>query len=392
MIPVVDLHLRLDISYSNLNSNKKLDVLPEVKDMILNSAVNEFINTILTPVKNPERLGFESTEVIYSKLQRLISDKEQTVFIGHPKKGIIGNKIGYMFDNEIKQSKIVADYLDEPFFGYTFVPSNQLDVIKLMLRYKGSSCNQVVDSTSTVTEGYSVVPLSDITSTNYLSYTTAQGTIIPMVPKNLSYISSYSDDYKFIYIKHVLGFYRSPYILGSPFRLEIGYERLDGVYAKDSFIIKENTTKYLSGSEVGSIELRKLSDDTVISTYLKQLLVFTKPVTTGNTFITKGGLFSNKTIIDISKNYYYNKNKIEEVPIALRNNLYLISNITPQYLPSSLIVTYIRKPILIDSYLDQGLELEEDVDSIVAIAARLMTAYTSNSASYQISNVEQLKT
>ena len=120
MIPTADLHLRLDVAYSSLNSNKKLDVVPEVKDMIYNSAVDEFINNIITPIKNPEKLGFESTEVIYSKLQRLISDREQSIFIGYPTKGLFGNDLSYIFNNEIKQSKVITDYINEPFLGYSF--------------------------------------------------------------------------------------------------------------------------------------------------------------------------------------------------------------------------------------------------------------------------------
>ena len=397
MINVMDLHLRLDIAYGQLNSNKKLDVLPEIKDVILNNAVSEFIANVVTPVKNPEKLGFESTEVIYSKLQRLISDKEQTVFFGQ-----MYNQTQPSFENEICLLAEPLSNLKEMYYGYTFKPYNQLDFIKGTIKYKGDNCNRVsltIDEFEVVNNSYIIIPLSDITSNTTLNYrTNFQGLIsisIPLLPTNLSYMETYTDDYKFQLIKHITGKIHDVYDLGSPYRIEIAYEKLDNIYQADSIIIKDNTHRYFPNLNLGIVERVDVSDidnPVVIQSYsCRQFPVFKALPGTIPTSTTKIALYSNKTIIDISDNYYYQKNKIREVPVALRNNIYVISNLLPLSIPLSVTYTYIRKPILIDYQLNQGLELEEDVESIINIAVRHMTAYTSNPNSYQISNNEQLK-
>lgn len=394
MINPIDLHLRLDIAYSQLNSNKKLDVLPEVKDRILNDAVSEFINNILTPIKNPERLGFESTEVIYTKLQRLVADKKETVFFG-----ITDGAGGYTFDNEVNRLPYPIDNLKELYYGYTFKPYNQLEFIKGTINYKGTSCTNVSTLRNTFTtqsELYTIIPLSSIGAGQYLYYTSGGGGVYNLIDPTLNYLPFYTSEYKFQLIYHIINKLINVYELGSPFRLEIGYEYLDGIYARDSIIVKDNTTKYLPTLNYGIISRATIGTQQVPSVGLQSypftFKTYTKAIkgSTDND-ISKIGLYSNKSIIDISDNYYYQKNKIKEVPVALRNNVYMISNLLPHYIPLSITYNYIRKPIIIDYQLNQGLELSEDVETIIAIASRLMTAYTSNPNAYQISNNEQLK-
>lgn len=397
MISPIDLHLRLDIAYSQLNSNKKLDVLPEIKDRILNDAVFEFINNVLTPIKNPERLGFESTEVIYTKLQRLVADKEETVFFG-----ITDGAGGYTFDNEVNRLPYPIDNLKELYYGYTFKPYNQLEFIKGTINYKGTSCTNVsmlTNTFTTQTEIYTIIPLSSIEAGQYLYYRSnigGFGTVYNLIDPTLNYLSSYTSEYKFQLIYHIINKLINVYELGSPFRIEIAYEYLDGIYASDSIIVKDNTKKYLPTLNYGNITRATIGTQQVpsveLQTYPVMFKTYTKAIkgSTDND-ISKIGLYSNKSIIDISDNYYYQKNKIKEVPVALRNNVYMISNLLPHYIPLSITYNYIRKPIIIDYQLNQGLELSEDVETIIAIASRLMTAYTSNPNAYQISNNEQLK-
>ena len=384
MITVFDLHLRLDTAYSNLNSNRRLDVLPEIKDIILNNAVNEFINSVLTPIKNPERLGFESTEVIYSKLQRLVSDKKQPICIGNP---VTSNDSSYfMFDNELISDTNISAYSKVPYCGYAFKPHNQLDIIKAMLEYSGSNCEQETFNTVTKPQYYTIVPMSDFVSDRYLVCTVG-ATTYPLIAKTCPFLTTYSTEYKSIIINQILNLYKNPYQYGSPFRFEIGYEMLDGVYASDSLIIKDNALNYFTADALATVTMLKISDDSVVKNYTQNVYNF-KQLNGSTSNYTKTALYSNKTFIDINDNYYYQKNKIEEVPISFRNNMYIIGNLLPKYIPKNLIVTYIRKPIVIDTHLQQGLELIEDVDTIIAIAARLMTAYTSNPTAYQISNNE----
>ena len=400
MIPVDELHLALDIAYSNLNSNKKLDVLPEVKDIILNKATMEFINNVIVPLKNPERLGFEATEVIYSKLQRLVSDKQQVVYFGK-----MVNDFSPAFSNEICQLPYPMDNLKEVYYGYTFKPYNQLEFIKGTIKYRGDKCKTATLSNTlfeTVNNKYIIIPLKDIVAKSKLVYITNTSglihTTIDLTSYDLPYMTSYSDDYKFLLIKHIIEKIHSAYELGSPYRIEIAYEQLEGIYAQDSIIIKDNTPIYLPNIDYGTVNLctQELVGYEIVETVIKTYAPIDFPliqsmVGTDTLSVSKIALYSNKNIIDISDNYYYNKNKIKEVPVSFRNNIYIISNLLPTYIPLSITYTYIRKPILIDSYLNQGLELEEDVDTILANAARLMTAYTSNPNSYQISNNEQLK-
>lgn len=397
MIDPIDLHLRMDVAYGQLNSNKKLDVLPEIKDIILNNAVSEFIANILTPFRNPEKLGFESTEVIYSKLQRLISDKKQTVYFGQ-----MYNQIQPSFENEICLLPEPLSNLKEMYYGYTFKPYNQLEFIKGTLKYKGDHCTRpslTPDEFEIVENNYIIIPLGDIKAKYSLNYkVNFGGTItrdIPLIPIDLAYMQTYTKAYKFQLIKHIIGKVHDVYDLGSPYRLEIAYEKLDNIYQADAIIIKDNTHQYFPDLNLGVVELidnTNILSPVIVRSYAPIAFpVFRALPGTIVNNNTKVALYSNKTIIDISDNYYYQKNKIREVPIALRNNIYVISNLLPLSIPLDIIYTYIRKPILIDYQLNQGLELEEDVESIINIAVRHMTAYTSNPNSYQISNNEQLK-
>ena len=56
----LELHIKLDISYSQLNSNANLQVLPEIKDMILNQAVLEYIDSVLNPLQNKKYIQFDN--------------------------------------------------------------------------------------------------------------------------------------------------------------------------------------------------------------------------------------------------------------------------------------------------------------------------------------------
>jgi hypothetical protein len=395
MIPNQELYLRLDTSYSQLNSNKKLEVVDEIKDIILNNATSEFIDNILNPLRNNNKLSFEETELIYRKLQRLVSDKEEVVLFNNKDSA---NSSNFLFDNEICKSPNPQDNLKELYYGFTFKPYNMRDLIKGTLKYNDSSCSNISfdnDSLESLKQYYCIIPLSDFEDKQYLIYKANYGHIgteTVLYSKDSDIIDTYDDTYKFVLSQRIINKIHDVYDMFTPHRIEIAYERLDGIYAENSIIIKDNTKKYSTLLNVGSIKKLSSTDDSLITEYTFTEVDYTQAkLLSNNNDITKLALFSNKSIIDMKDNYYYQKNKIKEVPIALRNNMFFISNLLPKYIPVSIVYTYIRKPIVIDKHLNQGLELDENVEAIITIASRFMTAYTSNPSTYQIANNEQVK-
>ena len=69
---ITEMHLYIDLELNKLNSNLYEIILPEEKDYFLNRAQERFVKTRYSAMSNPKRQGFEMTEKRIDDLRRLL--------------------------------------------------------------------------------------------------------------------------------------------------------------------------------------------------------------------------------------------------------------------------------------------------------------------------------
>lgn len=230
----LELHIKLDVAYSQLNSNKNLQVLPEVKDLILNQAVFEYIDSIINPMRNKKYIQFENA-IKNDSIQRLITEKLIPVNISN-------------VNPTINQLYSFIDVGERGVYnGFSFTPFDYLYFGKALLYYDGEYCQSEVNrEMATLRDTYYVFKANLFTSETTLTYT--NGDTIVNLLEGFEYIENYNKDkHYFTLINHILDSFKN-YIVNSEdenhFKLinelEIGYEKLDDVYVTNCIIFKTN--------------------------------------------------------------------------------------------------------------------------------------------------------
>lgn len=230
----LELHIKLDVAYSQLNSNKNLQVLPEVKDLILNQAVLEYIDGIINPMRNKKYIQFENA-IKNDNIQRLITEKLIPVNISN-------------VNPTINQLHSFIDVGERGVYnGFSFTPFDYLYFGKALLYYDGEYCQSEVDREMvTLQDTYYVFKANLFTSETTLTYTNGD-TIVDLL-EGFEYIEDYNKDkHYFTLINHILDRFKN-YIMNSEDEnhfelineLEIGYEKLDDVYVTNCIIFKAN--------------------------------------------------------------------------------------------------------------------------------------------------------
>lgn len=227
-----ELHIKLDIAYSQLNSNKNLQVLPEIKDMILNQAVLEYVDSIVNSIKSKKYIQFENA-IKNDNIQKLIVEKLLPINISNINPTI--NQLQSYIDVGTKGV----------YYGFTFTPSDYLYFGKAMIYHDGTFCEKPEPiPTTTKATRYYILKLNEFTPNSFITYMGFNETIDLL--EGFPYLTNYTKDkHYFSLVNWIIDKFRN-YIdngVGYNFQLinqlEIAYEKLDDVYCTECIIIKD---------------------------------------------------------------------------------------------------------------------------------------------------------
>lgn len=341
-----ELHIALDLGLQFINSNRERSIQPEEKDMFLNKAMYQFIDTRISPKLNTKKEGFEATIKRYDDLQEL-------------KKTIT-------YPTYIDSSEVNRVFCPLPHDYYHLINSRS----KLLY-----NCNYV--SKSVESNGiFQVIALPLVTNgTDYNSFSITVSyydnnvlTVSKIVDLGNYTLSTIDDENVFEMINIVLSDFNN--LDG---RLELFYK--DGAFY---LICREPTTSF---SLVSAYIYSEPEIDVTVITDLKRYNL-TPTMTSPN------DLFKSEEIEDMIGEYYYSKNR-QLAPCTTINegNLYVYEN--NKFAVKNVTFTYIRKPKLINISTNQGCELNK-ADEIVDIAIQTIKGVL-GSPTYQHIVNENLK-
>jgi len=336
---VKEMHIALDMGLQQIDSNRKQSISPEHKDMALNYAVLQFIETRSNPKTNLKREGYEDTQKRYDDLR------------------------------ELKRSKLLSSYsIDRKVFS--ILPVDYYKRVSIGANIYYSKENLLIPN-SKETYYYSILPFPDDEGVNefYSNFRISKNKKDLFNINNFPNISSfYSADAKFMIINLVLEHLKD---------IEVYWEKWNNVYKPNSFILvnKEESANY-------RLSFHNMSETSKDHS------------TTYNTYPSKGGkltpvnLFSSEHEFDINTNPYYQKNKHLNPSAYIEDSRVVIYNGT-NFVVTSVSFTYIKKPRLINLKANQTCELSVNRE-IIDLALQKLKAYIKDEGYQHIVNESQI--
>ncbi len=343
---VREMHIALDMGLQQIDSNRKQSISPEHKDMALNYAVLQFVETRSNPKTNIKREGYEDTQKRYDDLRELKRSKELTT---------------YDIDNKVF-SILPVDYYKRISVGANVIYSK----------------NELPSASNIDNYYYSILPFPDYkgkhTSDIYRDFTIS--VIADSNKETLFNINDfpnisklYSSDAKFMIINLVLEHIRD---------IEVYWETWNNVYKANSFIFvrKDQSAHYrLSYKDI----------DGVISN---------NHSTSYNKYPDKKGilrpvdLFSSEDEFNTLTNPYYQKNKHLHPGSYIENSRIMVYN-GDNFIIPGIVLTYLKKPRLINLKANQSCELSINRE-IIDLAIQKLKAYIKDEGYQHIVNESQI--
>lgn len=354
MYPTVEeLHIALDQSIQYINSNREQGLEIEEKDMLLNAAVMEFISTRSNPKTNYRREGYEESVKRTDDLREL----------------------------KVTTPVALRTYNYDSSTVFTILPHDYLHHISSSSEVY-YNCKTLSYTNNNFTDKYVVLdfPKDSAVGTKYASFkievTYATPTTATIYTLHSALTSFTNGDSKFEIINHVLEEVNK----SSDYR--IYWENYDNIYIKNSFIIISIGAKVLLSGKL-SYTGYTAHTATAISSR-----VLTYNTTSGSTSYKPNDIVSSLVNDTMFENYYFNKNRHLR-PIAWIEDSRLYIHTDSNYKIVNQMLTYIKKPRLINYKLGQTCELSFN-NEIINIATRMYKAKIDSQNLTPIIN-EQLK-
>jgi len=342
-----ELHIAIDNRLQQINSNRVKSVLPEYKDMRLNEAMLQFIETRVNSNLNPIHEGFTDSIKRYDDIQELLRTVTVPVYI----------------DNNKVLANLPADY-------YKLVSSSSV----ISYNCNSISYNQIVPiNIQTI-----VVPfLTDNTGIGGKYYTN----FVMNIDGSIVYSSAVLGDIydpigKFLIINHIIEVFNN-----NP-NYDIYWEQYLTHYEPGCFII---VPKVIGNITSGSIIYNGVSTNGTLTSY--SYSTYSNTIFS-NTKTVKNGLGNREYVDDMLNNYYYNKSMYRK-PIATIQEGSLNIYYNNKFIIKEVNIDYIKRPRLINYKLNTTCELD-NAEVIVAIAVENILADKSYNINL-ISNINQLK-
>lgn len=340
---VREMHIALDMGLQQIDSNRKQSISPEHKDMALNYAVLQFVETRSNPKTNFKREGYEDTQKRYDDLRELKRS------ISLPSYNI---KRGSF-------SILPVDYYKRVSVGANVIYS-KLDLPK---------------PSEKDTYYYSILEFPDNTlgKERYLNFKIEQGGDTIFSINDFPNISKlHSADAKFMIINLVLEHIKD---------VDVYWENWNNVYKANCFILvnKETSATYTLSYGVRMPPYSSVSLDHS-TTYNKY------PDNDGT--LRPVDLFSSEDEFNTLSNPYYQKNK-QLNPSSYIENSRIIVHDGSNFIVPSIILTYLKKPRLINLKADQSCEISVNRE-IIDLAIQRLKAYIKDEGYQHVVNESQI--
>lgn len=338
-LTVKETHIAIDLRFKQLNSERKITIPSEVKDLCINRAILKFVEHKTKKKSNIKGIGFENDQKRYDDVREL---KREVVLPTYQSS---------QYPDELVYSVLPADY-------------HKL-VNDRTERYW--TCNDLVYEATSTDYRYVVLPFpTDITTGALVSsYYTAFAITINgagvTLPSPLPLL--YSPDAKFQLVHIVLDAINN----NDPTqKYYIYWERYDNLYHYNSFIIVERETipnaatiTYLQKDNIGYLY------NAVFSEISRDLISIDPSL---ETLVVPNELVGNEKFWDMIRSYYYTKNRNEKpLSYIYRNRLYV--HHTNDFIPTNIHIQYIKQPNLVNLLLNQSCELSR-MEEIVELAVQ----------------------
>lgn len=375
---IVEQHILFDQILQQLNSNRKGTIQPEEKDILINYYTYEWLRSNL-PVTQTS-LGFEDNESKYDKVQEL----KRTIV-----KPLETVALSYTTDKTYVRSLVPMDYLHHV---------NSRSTLKY-------NCAGVTPSTTSGTNYYATVTFTnDVPPAPNTYFNTMTITInlrsnavnypITLFTASLIGKSLYSNAAKFEiinyainYINNTKRFYHSGGTIWAD--VEACWERYNNSYYANKFVIRVIDNYQRTATVNPYIPYDATVNTRVGGGAIAATASFstTSYAYTSLTTSTSSSLYEKRNRLISSERFDvlddpFGKTKYESPIVILENNEFRVYY-NSTFVPSNIILNYIKKPILVNYYAGVSSDLNDKAcGEITALAARGAEAFT-NSEMYQ---------
>ena len=350
---VTEMHIAIDNGLQQLNSNRQQSIAPEVKDMALNYAVLQFVETRTNPKTNIKQEGLEETTKRYddvrdlkrtytAKAYKYSTDKVASILPSDYYKYIeFGCDVAYSKYNTFNTETKNLDY-----FVLPFKTIREGNIFYDRVIVKGNDQDEIFRSTH-----YNVEPL-------------------------------YSPDAKFMMISLILE------ELNKIKGIDVYWEYYNSNYYKQSFIIVNNGGGYQEYSI--KYDIRGEQDEIEGGTYEYQSEKVNTKLTiykdVSNTTERPIDLYSSDISFSQNSNHYYNANRQRNPSGELIDNEIIVKE-GDNFIIDNIKLIYYKKPRLINYRHEQMCEIEVNRE-IIDLAISKLKAYIKDEG-YQLDKSEQ---
>lgn len=350
---VTEMHIALDMGLQHINSNRKQSISVDHKDMALNYAVLQYVETRTNPKTNIKKEGLEETQKRYDDLEDLKRSATLTCY---------------------KDSSRVFTPLPKDY--YKLISAGGLVTFSRFVRHTADQSKSF--NTHILTFPTSA---SDIEYSNFKIFkkptTTSDGSIGIQVDSIVFDASEYPnlpllyrEDSKFMLINLILE------ELNKREDLEVYWEKWNGHYVKNSLLI-------IDSSKVG---YTMSYSDTIVYSILKPNQFNHYKELTGRVYPID--LFSSRHEFEALVNPYYDRNSHLNPKGVIENGRFMLLE-GQSFSISKCTIVYYKKPRLISFRHNQTCEITINRE-IIDLAVQRLKAYVKDEGYQHIVNESQI--
>lgn len=336
-LTVKECHIAIDVRFKQLNTQRKLNIPSEIKDLALNRSILKFVEQRTNKKTNPKKEGFEDTQKRYDDIRELKREAILPTFVS-------------------------SDYPTK--LVYSVLPSDYLKLINDRTERQWT-CDTLSYTSPSTLYRYVIIPFpTDVTTgataSYYSNFVFTVNGVATTLPSPLP--TMYSADAKFELVHIVLDT-----INNSGTAYEAYWERYDNLYNYNCFIIVTKGTIVASGRLQYTKKDGTPYDSTNIpyTTLARGLVTLAVGATTD---IKPNELVDNEFFWDMINSYYDTKNRqAKPLSYLYQNRIYVHHNL--DFIPNKIHIQYIKQPILVNLLLNQSCELSK-MEEIVELAVQ----------------------
>lgn len=329
---VTELHIAIDLGLQHISSNRKQSIPKELKDMVLNMAYLNHIDSIIDDRRNNRREGFEENQLNYDSLQYL----KQLVRI--PLYILDNSKTYGILPNNYKNYSSSQIELAYNRLGITYTATQNHKYI-YHIPLKIGEPDQ---------EGLYLNPF-------HIWVKDVDNYVAEIIYTKPDAIKLWEPDSLFILINDIL---EKVKLKG----FDIYWEYYSDIYNPNNLILV-STTEY---EKIGFVD----SDVNVATiTEINQ----TSPIVTNTIKYKPGDLIKSIELSNAQDSYFYSANRHNKPFVEIRESKIIVHH-DNTFIPTAINMTYIKTPRLINS--NTGAMCEGRVnEKIVANAIQILKAY-----------------